>query len=101
MEAFKCKNCGYETITSSFYCPKCHTSEFDKIDITESGKVYSFTTIYVAPPEFAHFVPYQVVLVQLTDKIRLTTFMKELVEIGDKVSFKEIQNGAYVFEKSK
>lgn len=100
MNAFKCNECEYESITTKFYCPKCHYSKFDKFDIPEDGKVYSYTTIHIAPPEFADLAPYHVVLVQLTDKLKVTGFMKQVPKIGDKVMFKELHNGAFIFEKN-
>jgi|SRR5690606_2869634 uncharacterized protein len=99
MKAFVCSNCGEESITERFLCPKCQSREFVKKDIPEVGEVYSYTTIHVAPPEYAYLAPYHVVLVKLSDRLKVTALMKEKVSIGDKVQFISIQNGAYIFEK--
>lgn len=99
MKAFVCSNCGEESITERFLCPKCQSREFEKKEIADVGEVYSYTTIHVAPPEYANLTPYHVVLVKLSEHLKITAFMKEKVSIGDKVQFTSIQNGAYIFEK--
>ncbi|MBC5635761.1 OB-fold domain-containing protein [Ornithinibacillus sp. BX22] len=99
MEAYKCKKCGYESITSKYYCPTCRSSEFEKVDVPNSGTVYSYTTIHIAPPEYVDLAPYQVVLVELTEKLKVTGFMKERVKIGDQVMFKDVKDSAYMFER--
>ncbi|WP_017186357.1 Zn-ribbon domain-containing OB-fold protein [Alkalibacillus haloalkaliphilus] len=100
MDAFRCNECGYETLSEKYYCPKCRNSSFSRLEIEGNGQVYSFTTIHIAPPKFAEKAPYQVVLVQLTERLRVTGYMDEAINIGDSVSFKEIQEGAYIFQKS-
>lgn len=99
MKAFVCSNCGEESMTERFLCPKCRSRQFEKKQIPEVGEVYSYTTIHVAPPEFEDLAPYNVVLVRLSEKLKVTAFMKEKVSIGEKVQFTSIQNGAYIFEK--
>lgn len=99
MDAFRCGNCDYESITFKYYCPTCsHAGGLQKFSTVDEGEVYSYTTIHVAPPQFADEAPYQVVLVQLTDKLKVTGWMKEKVEIGDRVKLKELKDGRYVFE---
>ncbi|GEL78585.1 Zn-ribbon domain-containing OB-fold protein [Tenuibacillus multivorans] len=99
MQAYQCRHCGYESLTTKYYCPKCRHTEFSKVNINETGDIYSYTTIHIAPPKFAEHAPYHVVLVQMTDRLRVTGYMNQDVNIGDRVRFKEFSEGAYVFEK--
>lgn len=98
MDAYRCGNCEYESITYKYYCPKCSQTGLEKFTTVDEGEVYSYTTIHVAPPQFSNEAPYQVVLVQLTEKLRVTGWMKEKVNIGDQVKLKELKDGRYVFE---
>lgn len=80
------------------FCPRCRQQVFKEKDVPNIGEVYSFTTIRVAPPEFAGFAPYQVALVSLTDKLKITAFIQEDIAIGDRVILKEVREKAFVFE---
>ncbi len=50
------------------------------------GEIYSFTTLYSAPPKFKEFEPYTVALIQLEEgpliTAQLTDFGDEKLEIG-------------------
>lgn len=81
------------------FCPRCSSQQFEEIQVSDYGEVYSYTTIRVAPSEFIDVAPYQVALVQLTEQIKVTAFLKETVQIGDHVQFKEIKNKAIIFER--
>jgi len=98
MVGYKCRNCRYESITPAIFCPQCSKQQFEEVNVPDQGEVYSFTTIRVPPPEFASIAPYQVALVQLTEKLQVTAFIKEAVQIGDCVKLKEIKNKAFIFE---
>ncbi|MFD2044583.1 Zn-ribbon domain-containing OB-fold protein [Ornithinibacillus salinisoli] len=99
MKAYKCSECGYKSITKKYYCPECRATAYEIVDVSGDGTVYSYTTIHIAPPEFADLAPYQVVLIELSNKLKVTGFMKDKVNIGDKVTIKEIKDSTYVFEK--
>ncbi|MDQ0158123.1 Zn-ribbon domain-containing OB-fold protein [Alkalibacillus salilacus] len=99
MIAYQCINCGFQSVTKKYYCPECKGSKYEEVNVSDEGEVFSYTTIHIPPEEFTKYAPYQVVLVQLEDKLRVTGFMEVPVAIGDKVTFKEIREGAYVFSK--
>jgi len=68
--------------------------------ISGEGIVYSVTTIYVPPAEFAQESPYTIAIIQLKDAaLKVTARMEESVEIGETVHFTKFENGAYHFSK--
>ncbi|AQQ54692.1 Zn-ribbon domain-containing OB-fold protein [Planococcus lenghuensis] len=98
MKIYKC--CGSESITKKYFCAECGSSEFEEKEISDRGTVYSYTKIHVPPAEFAALAPYNVVLVDLDESTaKITTRIKEDVAIGDAVTLKQIDQGAYVYEK--
>lgn len=101
MEVYECTECNFQSIHEKYYCPECRSTAFHKTTTPNTGKVYSYTTIHVPPPEFKDLAPYQVVLVELTEKLRVTGFMKESVEIGETVTVAEVKDNAYIFAKAK
>ncbi len=61
----------------------------DKLALGKKGKILTWTTINVAPPKFASFTPYSVVLVELENKEKvygqLVDFDEKDLEIGTEV----------------
>lgn len=61
----------------------------DKFALGKTGKIITWTTINVAPPKFAPFSPYSVVLVELENKERvygqLVDFEEKDLQIGTEV----------------
>lgn len=69
-------------------------------EISGEGTVYSVTTIYVPPVEFAQESPYNVAIIQLKDAaLKVTARMEEPVQIGESVHFTKFEKGAYHFSK--
>ncbi|WP_019413285.1 Zn-ribbon domain-containing OB-fold protein [Paenisporosarcina sp. TG20] len=98
MKVYEC--CGVETLTKKYFCPDCGGEEFADREISDSGTVYSFTKIHIAPAEFAHIAPYYVVLVDLDEAdCKVTTRMLEEVKIGDSVTLDKLEHGAYIYRK--
>lgn len=97
MTGYECSNCKYESITATVFCPRCGNKGLTEINVPTEGEVYSYTTVHIAPPEFADLAPYQVVLVQLTKHLRVTAFLQGKVQIGDIVRLKEIRDQAFIF----
>lgn len=98
---YKCKECSYESITPTTFCPRCSKQSFEELSAPELGRVYSYTTIRVAPEAFSEYAPYQVALIQLTDELKVTAYISEKVNIDDKVKLKEIKNDAFIYEPLK
>ena|SRR5690625_4214822 len=97
MTGFQCTNCHYESMTKTTFCPRCSKRDLVEMNVPTEGEVYSYTTIQVAPPEYAHLAPYQVALVQLTENLKVTAFLQDKVQIGDKVRLQEQTDHAFIF----
>jgi uncharacterized OB-fold protein len=65
------------------------------------GVIYTETTVYAPPEQFAADAPYQLVIVALEDGKRLTARIDgERVSIGDGVKLAEMRNKIAFFHKS-
>ncbi len=65
------------------------------------GVIYTETTVYAPPEQFAADAPYQLAIVALEDGKRLTArILGERVVIGDAVELAENRNGISFFHKS-
>ncbi len=97
LEANKCKKCGKIFFPPRLICCECRGQAFEKIRLSDEGKIITFTVIRVAPQQFATQTPYVVAIVETKDEVRLTTQVADCkpedVEIGKKVRlvFRKIQ----------
>lgn len=72
MKVIECAQCHRTFIPPKFTCRACGHTDFQEKEIPEKGKILSFTTIWVAPESFMDQVPYDIVVVELADKLRVT-----------------------------
>jgi uncharacterized protein len=102
MTILRCKSCGAFSIPPRYFCPKCMDGGFEESKISGVGKIYSFTTIYVAPVIFKDQVPYDIALIELKEGAKLTARVQNPknaeMEIGAKVHFCGKDVTGYLFE---
>lgn len=97
LEAGKCKKCGKILFPPRLICPKCGAKEFEKIKLSDEGKIVTFTTIRIAPEQFSTQIPYVVAIVETKEGARITTQIVDCknddVEIGKpvKLVFRKLQ----------
>lgn len=97
LEAGKCKSCGKIAFPPRLVCPKCRGREFEKVRLSENGKIVTFTTIRVAPKQFTQEAPYTIGVIELDGGARLTAQIADCkpedVEIGKPVRlvFRKVQ----------
>ena len=63
----KCQKCGGITIPPKMACRHCTSNELEIIELKGTGKIKTFTTIYVAAEGRQGEVPYTVVLAELDE----------------------------------
>lgn len=91
LEAAKCRQCGEISFPPRLVCSDCSAREFEKTRLSDYGKIITFTTIRVAPAQFAVQSPYSVAVVESDNGVRITTQIVDCkpddLEIGRKVKF--------------
>ncbi len=63
----KCRACGAITTPPKMVCRQCASPDMDIIELKGSGKIRTFTTVYVASEGREDEVPYTIVMVELDD----------------------------------
>lgn len=86
----RCKQCGYKIFPPRADCPQCMSGEFEFVEYSGKGTVWTYTRIDAAPTGFDRDVPYTCVVVELDDGGRLLAWSGETlpqadVKIGMKV----------------
>jgi uncharacterized OB-fold protein len=63
----KCRVCGAITVPPKMVCRQCASPDMTVIELKSSGKILTFTTVYVAAEGREAEVPYVIVMVALED----------------------------------
>ena len=63
----KCQSCGAVTTPPKMVCRQCTGSELEIIQLKGTGKIQTFTTVYVVPEGREEECPYIVVMVELDE----------------------------------
>jgi uncharacterized OB-fold protein len=63
----KCRACGALTVPPAMVCRQCSGTDLEVTEVKGSGKIRTFTTVYVAAEGRESEVPYTIVLVELDE----------------------------------
>lgn len=74
----KCRKCGKHFIGKRMVCPNCGSRELEQIQLSRTGKIYSYTVVYTPPRGRENYGPYIMAIVELDDGARV---MSEVVDI--------------------
>jgi uncharacterized OB-fold protein len=97
LQATKCKKCGFIAYPPRRICPECKGREFSDINLSNRGKLLTYTIIHVPPPQFDTKAPYVVGIVETEEGARLTAGIADVepdeLKIGMplKLEFRKIQ----------
>lgn len=61
----KCKTCGALTVPPKMACRQCASPDMDVVEVKGSGKIRTFTTVFVGAEGRESEVPYIIVMVEL------------------------------------
>ncbi|MCL2337985.1 MAG: Zn-ribbon domain-containing OB-fold protein [Firmicutes bacterium] len=68
----KCTSCGHIDFPPYMYCTECMSLDYEWIESSKRGTVYSFSTTYAgAPPAFTADQPYTLIFVDLPEGVRM------------------------------
>jgi uncharacterized OB-fold protein len=79
----KCRKCGAITFPPRADCAECMHGEFDFVEYSGKGTVYTYSTIAAAPTGFDDVAPYTVVVVELEGGGRLVAWLGEEMSADD------------------
>ncbi len=63
----KCKECGAITVPPKMVCRQCASPDMEIVELKGSGKIQTFTPVFVAAEGREDEVPYIIVLVELDE----------------------------------
>jgi uncharacterized protein len=102
MPVVECRQCQAVGFPPQYVCRKCGHTDLNETEILGIGKVYTHTTIRVAPEAYRDQAPYDIAIVELKPDLRITARITSeqagLVRIGDKVEFQRVDDNGYWFK---
>ncbi len=69
--AGKCLICGKMHLPPRPLCDNCYSREFEWVEAPKTGRLLTYTVIYIAPMQFQNLSPYVVGIVQLENGLRI------------------------------
>lgn len=96
----KCKKCGYTTFPPRADCPECMSDEFEYIEYSGKGTLYTYSIIDAAPTGFDDMGSYTVGVVDLPEGGRLLAWIGETIPTKDIKIGMNIQVVPRIFEES-
>lgn len=86
----KCQSCGYQTFPPRADCPECLSGDYEFVEYSGQGEVFTHSTIAAAPTGFESRVPYTLVVVELPEGGRL------MAPVGTSIAPDEVAIGMQV-----
>ena len=87
-EYLRCEGCGAGELPPRDTCPECGSTDLVRKPLPEEGRVVTYTEIQSTIEKFEGETPYTVVVVELTEDLRLTGQLRnaDSVAIDDAVA---------------
>lgn len=97
-----CTACGKMAIPPGYVCRKCGNSETREVPGPGKGKIYTHTTIRIAPEAYRDQAPYEIAIVELAPGLRVTARIvsdqpETALQVGQDVEFDRIDDWGYWF----
>lgn len=84
-----CQDCGEKHFPPKAICPHCSSRQLEKVFLSATGTIDTFTVVRQASPLWRGPVPYIIVIVMLDDGVKVTSHLiecdPEKVIIGGRV----------------
>ncbi len=97
LEALRCTECGNVYYTQQAACNKCGNTKMETISLPHQGKIITYSIVHEPPVGFEIQTPYVIAMVELDNKVHLTSQITDCdpadVKVGMKVEaiFRRIQ----------
>ncbi|MDR2707405.1 MAG: Zn-ribbon domain-containing OB-fold protein [Nitrososphaerota archaeon] len=84
--AGKCLKCDKIHLPPRPLCDNCYNTQFDWLQISNKGKLLTYTIIHIAPTDFQTLVPYAIGILELDNGLKLSGIIhgvsQEQIKIG-------------------
>ncbi|MEM2127021.1 MAG: Zn-ribbon domain-containing OB-fold protein [Candidatus Bathyarchaeia archaeon] len=74
----RCTRCGGLYYPRRAICPRCGSRELEEYQLSDRGRIVSWTVIRNPPKDYERFAPYVVALVELEDGVKI---LSQIVDV--------------------
>jgi uncharacterized OB-fold protein len=74
----KCLKCGKIHLPPRPLCDNCYNTQFEWIQISNKGKLLTYTVIHIAPTQFQNITPYAIGILELEHGLKIPGMIQEL-----------------------
>jgi uncharacterized OB-fold protein len=86
----RCKSCNSYVVPPTSVCRKCLSTHLEWTNLSQTGKIISFSEIFVSNKKFRGITPYVVSIIETEERVRIPGIIKDVkasqLKIGDVVS---------------
>ena len=97
----ECKKCGRRYFPPRKVCLHCKSTEMREVKLPETGRILTYSIVYVSPRGFEKYVPYIIAIVELDDGTRVFTQLTDIKPEDVKVGMRVIATFRRIREQSK
>ena len=102
--AKKCRSCGWMNLKTRHRCISCGSDDMEEATFAGTGKLYTFSTVYVPAAMMLGKEPYTVAVVELDEGQKITGRMadhdEDRFQLGMKVKAVAEEDGIYIFDRA-
>jgi len=73
----RCGGCGRYHFPAAAVCPYCDAAEVTRVELSETGTLWGWTSVTAAPPGYAGEVPFGFGVVELPEGLRVISRIEE------------------------
>lgn len=73
----RCGSCGRLQFPTASTCPRCGSSDVDRVPLSRDGTLWGWTAVTAPPPGYLGEVPFGFGVVELADGLRVITRIEE------------------------
>ncbi len=83
LEATRCKKCGRVYFPPRVQCADDLTSDMEWVDLSEPGKLLTFTTVHYGPTGFENDAPYTLAVVEMKNGSRVFGRLDKAIPVAE------------------
>ena len=78
LTAGKCLKCGKLHLPPRPLCDNCYSTQFEWLQISNKGKLLTYTIIHIAPTQFQNIAPYAIGVLELDDGLKIPGIIQDV-----------------------
>src|SRR6266436_8260546 len=74
--AVRCIRCRQVMVPPRAICSNCRHSRVEWVELSQKGKLVTYTIVHVSPPQFKHMTPYAVGIVEMPEGVKIPSIIR-------------------------